>query len=68
MKMLDRINQLHEKACEEKIDIIFVSPIPLMIRELTEMAMAQRAVAKEGIMLSCFTMTVGRKRNSLTVV
>lgn len=38
-EMLDKINQLHDKACEEKLDIVFVSPIPLMIRELTEMAM-----------------------------
>ena len=38
-EMLDQINKLHEKACGEKLDIVFVSPIPLMIRELTEMAM-----------------------------
>ena len=37
--MIDQIFQLHEKACREKLDIVFVSPIPLMIRELTEMAM-----------------------------
>ena len=38
-EMIDKINQFHKKACKEKFDIVFVSPIPLMIRELTEMAM-----------------------------
>src|SRR5690606_40511833 len=37
-EMIDQIFQLHERACREKLDIVFVSPIPLMIRELTEMA------------------------------
>ena len=37
--MIDKIHELHERACREKLDIVFVSPIPLMIRELTEMAL-----------------------------
>ena len=41
-EMIDQINQLHEKACVEKFDIVFVSPIPLMIRELTEMAICPK--------------------------
>ena len=45
-EMLDRINQLHEKACEEKLDLVFVSPVPLMVRELTEMAMCPKGSGK----------------------
>lgn len=41
-EMIDQIFQLHERACREKLDIVFVSPIPLMIRELTEMAMCPK--------------------------
>src|SRR5690606_41823451 len=48
-EMIDQIFQLHERACREKLDIVFVSPIPLMIRELTEMAIRseERRVGKE---------------------
>jgi len=45
-EMLDKINELHEKACKEKLDIVFVSPIPLMIRELTEMAICPKGSGK----------------------
>lgn len=41
-EMLDKINELYEKACREKLDIVFVSPIPLMIRELTEMSICPK--------------------------
>ena len=40
--MIDKIHEIHERACREKLDIVFVSPIPLMIRELTEMAMCPK--------------------------
>ena len=46
-EMLDQINKLHIKACEEKNDIIFISPIPLMIRELTEMSICPKSNAKK---------------------
>ena len=53
-EMLDQINQLHEKACGEKIDIVFVSPIPLMIRELTEMAMCPKGSGKKRYRVKLF--------------
>ena len=37
-EMIDKIHEIHERACREELDIVFVSPIPLMIRELAEMA------------------------------
>ncbi len=46
-EMIDKIFKLHDKACEEGVDIVFVSPIPLMIRELTEMAMCPRDTGKK---------------------
>ena len=47
--MIDKIFKLHDKACVEGIDIIFVSPIPLMIRELRwkEMAHEPRGTGKK---------------------
>ena len=53
-EMIDKINELHEKACEEKIDIVFVSPIPLMIRELTEMAMCPKGSGKRRYKVKLF--------------
>ena len=53
-EMLDKINQLHDKACEEKLDIVFVSPIPLMIRELTEMALCPKGSGKKRYKVKLF--------------
>ena len=53
-EMLDKINQLHDKACEEKLDIVFVSPIPLMIRELTEMSMCPKGSGKKRYKVKLF--------------
>ena len=53
-EMIDQINQLHEKACREKLDIVFVSPIPLMIRELTEMAMCSKGSGKKRYRVKLF--------------
>lgn len=39
-EMIDKIHEIHERACREKLDVVFVSPIPLMIRELTEMSIS----------------------------
>ena len=53
-EMLDQINQLHEKACGKKLDIVFVSPIPLMIRELTEMAMCPNGSGRRRYSIKLF--------------
>ena len=53
-EILDQINQLHDKACEEKLDIVFVSPIPLMIRELTEMAMCPKGSGRRRYKVKLF--------------
>ena len=53
-EMLDKINELHERACEEKLDIVFVSPIPLMVRELTEMAICPKGSGKRRYRVKLF--------------
>lgn len=53
-EMIDQIFQLHERACREKLDIVFVSPIPLMIRELTEMAICPKGSGRRRYKVKLF--------------